>query len=179
VPIKIKTDLRTLQKFTDGVRKKFNQEISKGESGRTLIDEIVRLIRKGVSPVNKEGRFKRYSQSYRDAIDGKVRFWTSKTGQVIAAKPPRRERFELGFGEGKKKSPVSMTRSGKMLRSLTARLSGKSVFLVFDDKKAVYHDMGTEKMPARRLLPRDGERFTDRLTQVVVRALRKAVRRKN
>lgn len=154
MPIKIKTDLKTLRKLTDDVRKKFTQELETGEVGKELIAAILNLLNKGISPVEGENRFKRYSDSYRDSI--KKKYIKEKT----------------------KVSPVTMKKTGEMQESLKFVIKGRSTFLQFDDKKAAYHNEGNKKLPKRKLLPnKKGEKFTPRILSKIVKALKKATRK--
>jgi len=154
MPIKIKTDLKTLRKLTDDVRKKFTQELETGEVGRELITAILNLISKGISPVEGANRFQRYSQSYRDAI--KKKYIKDKI----------------------KVSPVTMKKTGEMQDSLKFVIKGRSTFLQFDDKKAYWHNEGKGNLPKRKLLPNKGsEKFTPRILSKIVKALRKATRK--
>lgn len=154
MPIKIKSDIKAVLKVTEDVKKRFRREISAGSIGYELVRTIQDLVRKGISPVDKQGRFQRYSDSYRKAIKKR---WIKKRGV----------------------SPVNLTLTGEMLGSLESVESGKSVFLRFNDRKARYHQDGTSKMPMRRLLPEmKGEVFTKRITQLILKALKKSIRGK-
>ena len=116
------------------------------------------LITKGVSPVQGGGRFKRYSQSYRDAIDGEGDIGKAKSG---------------------KKSPVDMTLSGEMMDSLNSVDKSGKVFIEFDDPKAVFHnDAGAGKSKViRRLLPnRDGESFSRNVQRRIYEIIREIVK---
>lgn len=108
-----------------------------------LPDAIRRSIEKGVSPVQGGGRFKRYSDSYRKAIKNDYESVKEKHG---------------------KQSPVDMTLTGDMLKSLDIVDSKPgTVRLEFDDPKAYYHNnSGAGKSRViRRLLPdREGEKFS-------------------
>jgi hypothetical protein len=156
MPIKIKTDLKTLKKLTDDVRKKFTQELETGEVGKELITAILDLINKGISPVDGAKRFQRYSKSYRDAIKKKY------------------------IKEKEKVSPVTMKKTGEMQESLKFVIKRGSTLLQFDDKKAAYHNDGSKKtnLPMRKLLPnKKGEKFTPRILGKIVKALKKATRK--
>lgn len=154
MPIKVKTNLKSVLKVTEDVKNRFNEEITSGSIGYELIRTIQDLIRKGISPVEGKGRFQRYSQSYRTAI-------------------------KKGYVKKRGVSPVDLFVTGEMLGSLKAINQGKKVILKFDDKKARYHQDGTDKMPERRVLPeKAGEKFTKRVTQLILKALKNAARRK-
>jgi hypothetical protein len=155
MPVKIKTDLKVVKKLNEEVKAKFRKEITTGSFGYELIRTIQDIIRKGISPVDGEGRFQRYSDSYRSAI---------KKGYL---------------GSNKRPSPVSMFLSGEMLGSLKLIEKGKRLFLQFDDKKAAWHQNGKGKLPKRKLLPsKRGETFNKRIVQIIIKALKQAVRKK-
>lgn len=116
-----------------------------------FVSEIIALIKKGISPVGKEGRFKRYSISYRDAI--------KKQGPSL---------------KGKKVSPVNMIKSGKMLDSIT--FNAQSGKLSSDSELIRYHTEGKGNLPIRKLLPYEkGQEFSRRLNQNLVENLNKAI----
>lgn len=155
MPVKIRTNLKVVKKLNDEVKAKFRKEITTGSFGYELIRTIQDIIRKGISPVDGQGRFQRYSDSYRNAI---------KKGYLGANKRP---------------SPVSMFLSGEMLGSLKLIEKGKRLFLQFDDKKAAWHQNGKGNLPKRKLLPsKRGETFNKRIVQIIIKALKQAVRKK-
>ena len=153
MPIKITTNLTSISNLTKRVRKAFNREIADGVLGKQIIESIRELIQKGISPVEGYGRFQRYSQSYRTAI---------KERRV----PPKT-----------KVSPVNLTKSGAMLKSLVALDKGGKLILQFENEVASYHQKGTRYLPIRKLFPTGNERFSNRVTQKIKLALRRAVRK--
>lgn len=183
----------------DNIRKNYLKAFWK-ELGRgiTLVSVVLDLIKKGISPTSA-GRFVKYSQNYIEQIRGNIKFFTNKTtGGVYAVLPPgkvrkdkatgaqytplsktgkvQRDKFEKGFGVGKKQSPVNMRVSGDMLDSLTFNTS--TGILGFSDEKAKWHNEGEGKLPVRRLLPNNpGERFNRRAEQRIRQGLSDAVRK--
>lgn len=155
MPIKVKADLKAVLKVTEDVKKRFRNEVTAGAIGYELVRTIQDLVRKGISPVEGQGRFQRYSQSYRDAI-------------------------KAGYVKGKRSvSPVNLTKTGEMLGSVESVEKGGKVFVRINDKKARYHQDGTDKMPMRRILPENsGETFTKRITQLILKALKKSIKGK-
>lgn len=122
---------------------------------------IVSTIKRGISPVQGGGRFKRYSESYRDAIRKKQGDAIFKEGQI---------------------SPVNMTLSGDMNDSLQAKKSAKNgaVTIQFDDPKAYFHNnSGAGKSRAiRRLLPdRKGERFSRNIQEKIIETFKELARK--
>jgi hypothetical protein len=154
MPVRVRADLKALLKVTEDVKKRFRKEVTNGAIGYEMVRTIQDLIDKGISPVDGEGRFEKYSDSYRNAI---------KAGRV----------------EGKKTvSPVDMYVTGDMMGSLQSVERNGRVFVEFTDEKASYHQEGNSKLPQRKLLPEEGESFTKRITQLILKALRKATRNK-
>jgi len=153
MPVKVRADLKAVEKVVDDVKKRYRKEVTTGAIGYELIRVIQDLIRKGISPVDKYGRFQRYSDSYRKAIKKK---WVEKQGV----------------------SPVNLKLTGEMLGSIRTFEKGEKLYLEFEDKKAWYHQDGTSKMPQRKLVPEEGETFTKRITQLLLKALKKAVKEK-
>jgi hypothetical protein len=154
VPIKVKSNLKSAKQITQEIKDKFVKEISTGESNYELIRILQDVIRKGLSPVDGEGRFEKYSASYKRAI---------KKGDL---------------GPEKKPSPVSMYLTGEMLGSLRVVEKNGKAILEFEDEKAVYHQKGKGKLPVRKLLPTGRfETFNKRILQVLINALKKAVKK--
>jgi hypothetical protein len=168
--------------------------------GNFLVNAILDLIKKGVTPVKNAGnRFQKYSETYRLQIKGKIAFYTGKNGGVIpvtalsvkdlksyrASKEAKAENTnnkafilqQTQHLKGKKLSPVNMTVTGAMLKSLTAKISGKFIQLKFSDKLAYIHDtLGAGKSKVkRRLLPHSGEKFTKRINDKLKQSLKDSI----
>lgn len=155
MPVKIKTDLKVLEKLTTNVRENFRKEITSGDAGYELIRTLQEIISKGISPVDGYGRFQRYSDSYRDAIKAK---------QVPL-------KVDV--------SPVNLYQTGDMMGSLECVEEGGKAYIRFNDEKAAYHQKGGGNLPQRKLLPIGSrEKFNKRIMDLIVRALKKATKRK-
>ena len=152
---------RLKKAFLDPYKKlvqNFNREMNKG-SLNELTDEVKAQIRKGISPVDQVGRFVRYSETYIDAI---------KKGTGEAEK------------KGGQRSPVNMTLTGEMLKSLEIVRRGDAILMQFDDPKAYFHNnSGAGKSRViRRLLPdNNGERFNAVLQRKFVAAMKRIMKR--
>jgi len=153
MPIKIKTDLKKLKNYTKEVKEKFHEELNSGAAGYELIRTLQDIIKKGISPVDGEGRFQKYSESYRNAI---------KSGRYPS----------------KKVSPVNMTLSGEMLGSLRFVKKNDKLFIEFEDEKAYWHQNGKGRLPKRKLLPVSRfDSFNKRITQLLIKALKTALKK--
>jgi hypothetical protein len=135
---------RLLNKNLGNINKNFRKELRVIR----IADIIKDLILKGISPVfGVLGRFKQYSQSYIDQIQGRAKYFRFKSGKVVRVEPKmlegertsfkivrkgpdkgkviggkthkaKYEKFEKGLGVGKKISPVNLKKSGDMLATL-------------------------------------------------------------
>ena len=153
MPIKIKTDLKKMKNYTSEVRQNFKNELTYGSIGYELVRTVQDVIRKGISPVDGEGRFEKYSQSYRDAIKKKQ------------------------YGN-KKVSPVNMSLTGEMMGSLRVIEYKNGALIEFTDKKAGYHQNGEGNLPVRKLLPvKKRDTFNKRITDLLVKALKAALKK--
>ena len=185
--LKVSKDLKRLLKPTqrNGLINQVKKEFAK--RGPVKVKQaIVQDMIKGVSPVKGEGKWKRYSKSYKQQIKGKVRFFT-KGGKVIAIKAARGKRISNSVTENanptKQISPVNLKLSGdlhKSLKSFIAGLALKSFTLVisFDHFLADIHNRrGAGKIKqVRRMLPtKNGEEFNRRISLVILNQLKNAV----
>lgn len=126
---------KQIDKFKDKARKELAKEAKK---------QVLASIAKGISPVIRQGRFKAYSTSYRNAI---------KAGR---------------FREfGKKIRPVNLKLSGEMLKSIFTEVTARGVSIGFDNELAEIHNNkgAGKKKVIRRMLPTEpGETFNRNIT---------------
>jgi hypothetical protein len=111
--------------------------------GSAIVDEAKKLIASGQSPVRGQGRFEVYSDSYKRTLRG-------KRGRELA----------------KTVRPVNLKATGEMLEGYGARRKDGStieVGMVKGSAKrkeiAGYHNEGAGKLPARPIVPGEGEEF--------------------
>lgn len=183
-----------LEKNIGNINQRFWKELDQVN----IVYLIKGLILKGISPVaGAVGRFQKYSQSYIDQIKGKVAFWRTKNNKVVAFRPLEnkelrdyraskeaklqnkanqqwvKDRAQKEFN-GKKQSPVNMTKSGKMMSTLS--YNSRTGKITADHELWNYHNDGEGNLPERRLLPnRDGELFNRRIQQKITESLAKAM----
>ena len=108
-----------------------------------LKNEILDSARSGKSLVKGQGRFKQYSKSYKDQIQGKVSFRTFKVGgkkQVIPLKQLEEDRIKF---EDKRVRTVNLNLSGKMLEALKiiVKNRGNKVLNIFFDENLEHGDI--------------------------------------
>lgn len=120
---------------------------------RYVIDQqVLRLLDRGISPIAGGRKLWKYSESYKAAIRGQIKFFTNKkTNGVFYIKPEgqlktdpetgavytplnrkgqvQRESFEAGLGFNKNVSPVNLTLSGSMLSHYDTR-AGTDIFSI-------------------------------------------------
>lgn len=155
---------------------------------KVLDQELVKTIAQGRSPVRGEGRFKRYSDSYRKQIKNEAAFF-KKGGKTIGVTTENlkgrdarlRKNWIKNFNgdripEGKKVSPVNLKLSGKLHASYFSAIKRFIVTIGFDNVLADIHNrLGAGKSRVvRRMLPGKGEKFNANIT----RRLKDAIRRK-
>jgi phage gpG-like protein len=108
-----------------------------------LPDEIIRNISAGVSPVRGK-KFKKYSDSYKDAI-----------------------RSGVYSKDGKARSPVNLKLTGKLHESIFIDIRGNKIIVGFKNALADIHNrLGAGKSKTvRRMLPTEkGEQFNKSIT---------------
>ena len=149
--VKVKVNTSKLRRNLSKVNPAVNKSVA------TFLPELIqKVILKGLSPVKGQGRFKRYSDSYRSAI-------------------------KKGYVDNKSKiSPVNLSQTGQMRKSIYSKANNKSVTVAFRDEKAEYHNKGTDRLPRRAMLPTEsGEEFnssiTLRLREVATKVINKVL----
>lgn len=156
MPVKIKKRLRAIT-FMERAKPNFFRLLK-----RFIKDEIISAIESGRSPVNQGGtkpegssgklRYKEYSDSYKDQM-GKNKL------------------------TGKKKRPVNLKVTGRMLNSIKYKVTREAFVVWFTSPIAKYHDKlgASKKKVFRRLLPHDGEQFNAGIRKRIQNALAKAI----
>ena len=189
---KVKVDSKVLRRQLEKAQRQISRALT-GENG-LVVTQIKKSIAAGVSPVAGKGKFKRYSKSYRDQIDGKLTFFTKGRGASrkvipLSAETKKKGGFrfvnEVSQNKRGQKSPVNMKVTGKLLDSLFAKVVNRGTRLIvgFTDEKVSYHNSpkANSNMPERRLLPKEGEKFTQsimfRIRQAVTDIIKNNVKR--
>ncbi len=112
--------------------------------GDTIVDSVKEMIASGQSPVRGWGRFEVYSDSYKEKIRG-----------------------EYGQGLSKGVRPVNLYATGEMLedgygwqhKDDTTIIVGMVNGTAERKEIAGYHNEGTDKMPARPIVPQQEQEF--------------------
>lgn len=153
---------------------------------QVLDEEIVKTIEQGRSPVKGVGRYERYSDSYRDAIQGKATFFT-KDGSLRVPRKGRNKKTNRFIENrtaklypNKKRSPVNLKVTGKLLKSYFSKfIRGGTLEIGFRDPKAAFHDRpaANSPIPARPMLPRDGKVFNVNIQRKLIDRATEAIRR--
>ena len=130
---------------------RFMDNSTKQSLGSAVVDEAKSMIASGQSPVKGNGRFQGYSDSYLKAI-----------------------RDRLNASDGKTVRPVNLNLSGKMLDAYGYRANSNSVTVgimtatnSIENEIAGYHNDGTDKMPQRQLVPKEGEEWAVKIMRVI------------
>jgi hypothetical protein len=182
--------------------KKFQKDIQKVlVTDKAFPKNVERIIRsritKGISPVRGQGRFKGYSQSYKDQIQNRaayrtingrvVRFGVSKTGSRAYRGGQRDKLTDLNehvLKYGKRVRPVNMTLSGKMMKGFyVERSSAGRLRIGFKGEHAKLADIhnsfgpGGKRQYIRRLLPTiPGEKFTRSVENEIIDEVKDIIR---
>ncbi len=156
MPVKIKFRLAAMKEAMPKAKEVFNNLAS-----FKLGQEVNREISSGKSPVQGVGRFKDYSDSYKDAIEENEGIMRGTDGKLWS---------------GKRVRPVNLFVSGTMQKSQRITEKDGKIQLSYTSKFAVYHNVGTLKMPRRPMLPTDkGETFSRSITKFLYDTAKKAI----
>jgi len=153
------------------VRKEFNNR------GPTKIKQaIIQDMIIGISPVKGKGKWTKYSDNYKDVIQGKAKFRGKGKGALRTEEPD--EDYLRKSSPTKRISPVNLRHTGGLHKSLFSKISGVLLIIGFDNFLADIHNrQGAGKPKAvRRLLPTEkGENFNRRIKSVIIKEVLKAV----
>jgi len=183
MPIKIKKnrklnnllDTQSSQGLMAEVRRRF------GQKGTIKVKQaITQDMIRGISPVKGEGKWKRYSPSYKETIRGKKTF-RKKGGKTVVFQG-RDEEYHSKSKPTKQVSPVNLRHTGGLHRSLKVFTKGGffrnfRLVTMFRSKLADIHNRrgaGKSKVK-RRLLPTGrGEEFNRRISGIIITELKRA-----
>lgn len=168
--------VKDYSKLVPEVRKEF-----RATGIKPVRQAILRDMNKGISPVDGQGKFEKYSESYKAVISGKGSF-RKVGGKVIFIEGLRDEALLSAASPAKKKSPVTLRLTGQLHNALKMYTSGgftEKFRLVFDwrDFLADIHNRrgAGKKKVVRRMLPTEsGEDFNREISNTIITRLKKA-----
>lgn len=142
---------------------------------------ILRDITKGISPVEGFGKFKKYSDSYKDVILGKGMF-RKVGGRTVFFEGVRDEQLLSASSPKKKRSPVTLRVTGQLhnaLKVFTIRNFSKLVFDWRDFLADIHNRRGAgKKKVVRRMLPTErGESFNKEILGTIISKLEQSAKR--
>ena len=145
--VRSKLAVKALRKFLKKSQKNF------GILAKPVIGKAIdRNIEAGISPVKGGGRFKKYSDSYKDQIEENEGIIMGSDGNLNIGKRPR---------------PVNLFVSGKARKSLKVKRTAKGVTVKYKSKIMGFHNAGAGSLPRRAVIPKDGEKFTRKITKLL------------
>jgi hypothetical protein len=126
------------------------------EVGKVIVDDVKANLKRGTSPVEGEGRFVEYSDSYKEQMKGK--------GKVASY--------------GKKQRPVNLYLSGAMVKSLHYIVEKTKIIIRFEDPKAYIHTvLGAGKSKViRKALPQGNENLSRTVLNKVKKILSEGIK---
>ena len=161
VKITISNKLTRLLKSSEsrGLIKEVRKEFAK--KGPIKVKQAINqdMIR-GISPVDGKGKWKKYSDSYKEEIR------QGKSKKMKGAKPSKRI------------NPANLRLSGELHNSLSTYVRGKTFFIKFSHFLADIHNRrgASKKKVIRRMLPtKKGEKFNRTIESTFLGELKKAV----
>lgn len=180
--LKVK-NLKKLKDQLAELKAPVSEETAK-EIGKTVVEEIKALIKRGISPIQSEGKFAPYkavgkvSQAKRLKLTGKK----SKKARKDLIKGAKQRGYPYTVQKqypGKKISPVNLELSGSFLKDLTYKVSRAAKSFVsevgyFDElsaKKEQGHREGANSQPKRPTIPTGGNEFTERISSKINKIL--------
>lgn len=154
------------------VRKNFERR-SHTKIKQAIIQDMIR----GISPVEGEGKYDKYSDSYKEVIRGEYIYRNVGGGKVIRYKG-KDEAFHSKSSPTKSISPVNLRHSGALHKSLKSFFQGNTLIIQFKHFLADIHNRrgAGKSKTVRRMLPTEsGEEFNNTINKVIIAELRKAV----
>jgi hypothetical protein len=140
-----------------GIIQDIRDEVEKQRTPTKFKREIIRDMNAGISPVQKAGKGKKYSPSYKKAIGT-----PSLQKKAVSTKSI---------------SPVNLRLSGALHKSLKVFTKGNALIVQFNHFLADIHNRlgASKKKVVRRLLPtKQGERFNRNLEGFLFSEIKKA-----
>jgi len=149
MPVRVKSKINF-----KAIETEYIKQIQKAFPFKGIKEDVLRRIKRGSSPVAGEGKYQKYSDSYKKQIK---------------------------YIKNKNVRPVNLKVTGKMLDSFKIKKLRKGISFIFTDPKAIYHDeLGAGKSKViRRMLPRDNERWYRPIQKRIDEAIKRGIARAN
>lgn len=150
--------------------------------GFAAIDEIKRLVSKGISPIAGNGRFEAYKGV--SSAAALVKSVTSKVGRR-SAKQSKKSKYPYSvqnkFPE-KRERPVNLFLSGDFLNSLEVKGTATGLLILIKDKLSIDkergHREGSNGQPRRPIIPIGSEEFSPSIYRRIVDTVTLVLRQK-
>lgn len=141
--------------------------------GEAVIDEMLKAIAKGISPIKGRGRFEAYKWAGKKNADRKKGAKKKSLDLKYSNKYPYSAQ---GKFPDKKERPVNLKLSGNFLSNLKAKILGSSLYVgFFEEPWSKYeqgHREGAKGQPSRPIIPSgDGEEFSQSIYRRLVSQL--------
>ena len=191
MPVKIDIN-KALQQLIDSKSNKsliprVREEFSR-RGPKKVKQAIVQDMIKGISPVKGQGKWKRYSQSYKDVIEDKAAYRKVGSKVIRITDPDQVKKLNADFrnkqNPSKRISPVNLRLTGGLHKSLFSKTVGGfnresyKLIIGFKNKLAdIHNNRGAGKSKVvRRLLPtKNGESFNRRISSTIFDQVKLAV----
>lgn len=188
---KLKELRADLLAYTAFIQDSLDRRVAR-EIGDTVVDAMLDLISKGISPIEGAGRFPEYKwAAFRNAVKrGRVSVGRQRLNrrQLLAAVREAERRYPFtsyAKSQGKKPRPVNLFLTGKFLRALIAKVQGAAgevgVSIEFKDKlsekKESGHREGVFGQPERPIIPINREDFAQSIQLLIYEIIEREIDR--
>lgn len=175
------------------IQRSLDRKVAK-EIGGVVIDAMLDLIEKGISPIEGAGRFPGYKWAeVRQAAKKKKGSLTvgrqrMNRRQILAAAREAERRYPFtayAISKGKKPRPVNLVLTGKFLRSLEASVQGAAgsvgISIQFRNDAAADkeggHREGVHGQPKRPIIPINREDFAQKIQLLIYEIIEREIDR--
>lgn len=183
--------MRDLEKEMKGQSRRLLEGMTTREKlfiGDELADEMRSTIAKGISPIKDKGRFPEYvgvTKLRKVKKVSKSLTGSRKTKAKSKIKKLQNRAYPYSVQDkfpGKKARPVNLFLSGKFLKNLIARVSGKTLEIgFFDEPWTDYeqgHREGANGQAKRPIIPNGREQFSTSVYRRLVKAVQSVLNKK-
>jgi hypothetical protein len=187
-----------LSKFQAQCKAEFKKAAEKGiysvtnkdkeDIGYAVIEEMIKLILKGISPIAGKGRFPGYKWVERANQATKIARGLTKGRRKRAREKAagiKKSRYPYSVMHkypDKKERPVNLFLSGDFLASLEPRPRRNGIVIGFNnelsEKKEAGHRAGVNDQPPRPIIPQGKEEFAPSIYRRLVDTITKVLRQK-